>query len=338
MSLLGVSATKRPERTCFCGLSLFIYAHVAGARTVSPPSNAEGLSHQFSVHVDFNNLRGKLARAVDETSRLVSIGFQSGEPPINEGLRMPGTGWAVTYSDLPLWTEEQVRDQYCAWVLRIGLRDAMEAFGSFLDECHEITAYANLVRKYRKQKGLIGQDLFEQRESAQNSVDSGLTRNSTSSNPGSASYWQTSKRACVPSTAPGTSSRIITASCPNPMPTRTQPSRSPGFDYNSSRWTSTSRRSNSAVQYKASALGYAPSRNHDPSMPGTDCRSSQRTSRASAGRSSPAVKPCANKSRTPGRKRQHNYLRAEHTPQAHILFSSLQRVRGIGERLWERFL
>jgi hypothetical protein len=134
---------------------------------VSPPSNPEGPSHQLSVHVDFNNLRGKLARAVDETARLVSIGFQSSEPPINEELRMPGTGWAVTYSDLPSWTEEQGRNQYRAWILRIGLRDAMEAFGSFLNECHEITAYTNLVQKYREHKNLIGQDLFEQQEAVQ---------------------------------------------------------------------------------------------------------------------------------------------------------------------------
>jgi hypothetical protein len=79
---------------------------------------------------------------------------------------MPGSGWLVTFSDTPPWTEDEARQQHHSWLFATGLRDVLEAFGSFIYECHEITAYITLLRKFRKQHTLVGQDLFDQQEAA----------------------------------------------------------------------------------------------------------------------------------------------------------------------------
>lgn len=131
---------------------------------MSAPPSPEGPSHQLSIHVDFNTLRAKLARAVDRMIRLVSIGYEATEHPVKEELRMPGSGWLVTFSDTPAWTEDEARQHYQSWLFATGLRNVLEAFGSFLDECHEITAYIALLRKFRKRETLVGQDLFDQQE------------------------------------------------------------------------------------------------------------------------------------------------------------------------------
>jgi len=121
--------------------------------------NPEKSDAQLSVHVDFNNLRGKLGSAVDRSVRLVSIGFQSAQQPIKEELRMPGSGWLMSFSGAPPWSDSEALEHYSAWLFATALRDVLEAFGAFLDECYDIASYIRLIQKH-KRDGLLGQDFF----------------------------------------------------------------------------------------------------------------------------------------------------------------------------------
>jgi hypothetical protein len=116
---------------------------------------------QLSINVNFNNLRGKLGSAVDRYARLVSIGIQAAQEPIREDLRMPGTGWSVSFSGAPPWSEDEARQHYSAWLFATGLRDALEAFGAFLDECYDVASIMRLIRKNKETGQLLGQDWFD---------------------------------------------------------------------------------------------------------------------------------------------------------------------------------
>lgn len=116
---------------------------------------------QLTVRVDFNNLRAKLGNAVDRYVRLVSIGFQCSQQSINEDVRMPGSGWSVSFSGSSAWSASEAREHYTAWLFATGLRDVLEALGTFLDECYDIASYARLMRKHKENGLLLGQDLFD---------------------------------------------------------------------------------------------------------------------------------------------------------------------------------
>jgi hypothetical protein len=126
--------------------------------------NPPGPLPQLNIHVDFNNLRGKLGSAVDRCVRLVSIGFESLHHPMSEDLRMPGTGWSISFSGAKKWSESEAQDNYGAWLFANGLRDALEAFGAFLDECHDITSCIRLIRKNKNEGQLVTQDVIDRDE------------------------------------------------------------------------------------------------------------------------------------------------------------------------------
>lgn len=123
---------------------------------------------QLSINVNFNNLRGKLGSSVDRYARLVTIGFQGAQQPIKEELRLPGTGWSVSFSGAPPWSEAEARENYSAWLFSTGLRDALEAFGAFLDECNDIASCMRLIRKNKEKGQILGQDFFDHEADTQN--------------------------------------------------------------------------------------------------------------------------------------------------------------------------
>src|ERR1017187_6089324 len=116
---------------------------------------------QLSVHVDFDKLRAKLGNAVDRCVRLVSIGFRCSQQPTDEEVRMPGSGLLVSFSGAPAWSAGEARDHYTAWLFATGLRDVLEAFGTFLDECYDIASCTRLMRKHKEHGLLLGQDLLD---------------------------------------------------------------------------------------------------------------------------------------------------------------------------------
>jgi len=116
---------------------------------------------QLRINVNFNNLRAKLGNSIDRYARLVSIGFQGVQQPIKEELRLPGTGWAVFFSGAAPWSEDEARKNYNDWLFATGLRDALEAFGAFLDECYDIASCIRLIRKHKEYGQILGQDVFD---------------------------------------------------------------------------------------------------------------------------------------------------------------------------------
>lgn len=74
---------------------------------------------------------------------------------------MPGSGWSISFSGSLPWSDEEARGQYGAWLFANGLRDVTEAFGAFLDECHDIASLIRLVRKYKQNGVILGQDFFD---------------------------------------------------------------------------------------------------------------------------------------------------------------------------------
>ena len=96
-----------------------------------------------------------------------SIGMPSGQYRNSSGpnqlrdLRMPGTGWSVSFSGAAPWSEDEARQHYSAWLFATGLRDALEAFGAFLDECYDVTSIMRLIRKNKEAGQLLGQDWFD---------------------------------------------------------------------------------------------------------------------------------------------------------------------------------
>jgi hypothetical protein len=122
---------------------------------------------QLKVHVDFNNLRRKLGHAVDRSIRLISIGFRSAHQPIEEELRMPGNVFSSYFSDLQVWSDGEAREHYSDWLFATGLRDVLEAFGAFLDECYEIGSFLHLIKKEKQNGILLVEDYDARNESLQ---------------------------------------------------------------------------------------------------------------------------------------------------------------------------
>jgi len=74
---------------------------------------------------------------------------------------MPGTGWSVSFSAAPPWSASDATEHYRTWLFAVGLRDVLEAFGTFLDECYDIASHIGLMRKQKDKGLLIGQDYFD---------------------------------------------------------------------------------------------------------------------------------------------------------------------------------
>src|SRR5207247_62733 len=93
--------------------------------------------------------------------RLVTIAFKCSQQPVDEELLMPGTGWSVSFSGASAWSANEATLHYKTWLFATGLRDVLEAFGSFLDECYNIASYIGLIRKQKEKGMLLGQDFFD---------------------------------------------------------------------------------------------------------------------------------------------------------------------------------
>ena len=116
----------------------------------------------LEVHANFINLRAKLGTAVDRCIRLVSIGFKASLQPIDSDIRLPGSG--LSFSGSAPWSDTEARQHYTSWLFAIGLRDVLESFGTFLDECYEIASFLELARKQQKNKSLSQQNLNDRNE------------------------------------------------------------------------------------------------------------------------------------------------------------------------------
>ena len=93
-----------------------------------------------SIRVNLAALLGSLKRSIQRSIDLVSLGLMSAEAAATEDMILPGAYLQLAIAGDKRRDLETIKNEFRAWVLEGGLRDCVEAIGSFLEEVRAVCA------------------------------------------------------------------------------------------------------------------------------------------------------------------------------------------------------
>lgn len=112
----------------------------------------------LNVTINLDALRNELRVSLQRTISLVSAGLQSIEGIDADNLRLPTNSMTMMYTSSLKFTPEEIKKEYCSWVLANGFRDSIECVGSFLESAHQVLSLWKLFGKQNEITQIKGAD------------------------------------------------------------------------------------------------------------------------------------------------------------------------------------